>query len=362
MISHEIKNSLNCILGYSTIISSEKLNDNLTDHVKKLSSAGVKLKMIVTNILDFSYLEAGKLELATELLSLKEVMKNCEKELQHLKLNEDIKIVYIVPENLPEFILGDALRIQQILNHLISNAIKFTKKGSIKISLKIISETVNDVKIVFEVVDTGIGMSKKQYSGIFEQKEFKNYKTFRSASLGLAIVKKLVKVMKGRVAVRSELGVGTYFSVELPFSKVLKLQKQVKVVLHKSDIIDLKHKKILVADDDLLNKKMLSHILNKQNATVSLVSDGLEALSILKRENFDLVLLDINMPNMTGEELMLQKQQFKTYNSNTPFFALTANNNTEDIEQYFALGFSNVISKPYAIPDFVEKIKMALLG
>ena len=169
MISHEIKNSLNCILGYSTIISSEKLNDNLTEHVKNLSSAGTKLKTIVTNILDLSCLEAGKLALATELLSLKEVMKNCEKEMEQLELNEGVKVVYILPENLPEFILGDAVRIQQILANLISNAIKFTKKGSIKISLKIISQTVNDVKIVFEVVDTGIGMSKEQHLGIFEQ-------------------------------------------------------------------------------------------------------------------------------------------------------------------------------------------------
>mgnify|MGYP000867432740 CR=1 FL=1 len=359
MISHEIKNSLNCILGYSTIVSSEKLNDNLSDHVKNLISAGVNLKNIVTNIIDLSCLEAGKLELATELLSLKEVMKNCEKELQHLKLNEDVKIVYIVPENLPEFILGDALRIQQILGDLISNAIKFTKKGSIKISLKIISETANNVKIVFEVVDTGIGMSKKLHLGIFEQKEFKNHKTLRSASLGLAVVKSLVKAMKGNITVRSKLGVGTSFSIELPFSKVLKLPKKVKVVEHKSDIIDLKHKNILVVDDDLLNQKMLLHILNKQNAIVSIVNDGLEALSILKRENFDLVLLDINMPNMTGEELIRQKKRFKLYNKNTPFLALTANNNAKDIEQYLTLGFSDVIFKPYAIPSFVEKIKKA---
>ena len=360
MISHEIKNSLNCILGYSSIISSEKLNNNLAEHLENLTSAGVNLKKIVTNIIDLSCLEAGKFQLATELLSLKELMKNCEKELQHLKLNEGVKVVYILPENLPEFVLGDALRIRQVLDNLISNAIKFTKKGSIRISLKIISETVNDVKIVFEVVDTGIGMSRKQYLGIFEQKEFKNHKNFRSASLGLAVVKSLVKAMKGSVAVRSKLGVGTCFSVELPFLKVLKLQKKVKVAVDKSDIVDLKHKNILVVDDDLLNQKMLSHILNKQNAIVSVVNDGLEALSILKRENFDLVLLDINMPNMTGEELILQKQRFKTYNRNTPFLALTANNSTKDIEQYLALGFSDVIFKPYDIPDFVEKIKMSL--
>ena len=138
------------------------------------------------------------------------------------------------------------------------------------------------------------------------------------------------------------------------------LKKHSKSALKNGEITDLKHLKILVADDDLLNQKMLLHVLKKENATISLVNDGLEALSKIEQETFDLVLLDINMPNMTGEELMLNKKHFIEYNCNTPFLALTANTNPEDIERYLKLGFKEVISKPYIIHDLLSKIKTIL--
>ena len=363
MMSHEIRNSLNSILGYSEIISSEELNKNLSEHVKNLSLAGKNLKVIVNDVLDLSRIEAGKLELASELISLKEVMRNCKNDVQYLKINKEVNLIFEIPKKIPKLILGDPVRINQILTNLINNAIKFTKKGSIKISLKIISEIASEVKIAFEVVDTGRGISKEQCLNIFEeyyQNKLNDSRIFKGAGLGLAIVNRLVKAMNGKVSVKSELGVGASFFVEIPFSKISTLKKHSKSALKNGEITDLKHLKILVADDDLLNQKMLLHVLKKENATIFLVNDGLEALSKIKQETFDLVLLDINMPNMTGEELMLNKKHFIKYNCNTPFLALTANTNPEDIERYLELGFKEVISKPYIIHDLLSKIKTIL--
>ena len=363
MMSHEIRNPLNSILGYAEMISSEKLNEKATQYIKNLSSAGKNLKVIVDDILDLSRIEAGKLVLATEEISIKEIIYNCENDFQHLKINNAVKLNFLVTEKLPNNLVGDSVRIQQILANLISNAIKFTNKGNIKTSVKLLSESENEVKIVFEIADTGRGMSEEQCLKIFEeyqQNELNDNRIHGGAGLGLAIVNRLVKAMNGTVSVTSKLNVGTSFFVELPFAKISKLNtEKIKEPL-KTENVNLKNKRILVADDDVLNQTIVSHILNKENVNLTIVNDGLEALSKIEKETFDVVLLDINMPNMTGEELMKQKLSFKPDNLTTPFLALTANTTNEDIERYLELGFSGVISKPYTIADFIEKIKAVL--
>ena len=363
MMSHEIRNPLNSILGYAEMISSETLNNEVEKYIKNLSSAGKNLKVIVDDILDLSRIEAGKLELVSEKISIREIIQNCENDFQHLNVNEDVQLVFSINKDIPEFILGDSVRMQQILVNLISNAIKFTNKGKVTTSVNVLSESESGVKLMFEVADTGRGMSKEQSLKIFEeyqQNELNDNRIHGGAGLGLAIVNRLVKAMNGVVSVKSELNIGTSFFVEIPFSKTIKLESAVAEESFKGKEINLKDKKVLVADDDIMNQTIVSHILKKEEVNLTLVNDGLEALSKIKEEDFDVILLDINMPNMTGEELMEQKSSFIKYNSNTPFLALTANTSNEDIERYLELGFSGVISKPYTIADFVLKIKNAL--
>lgn len=363
MMSHEIRNPLNSILGYAELISSEILSDQVVTYIKNLSSAGKNLKVIVDDILDLSRIEAGKIDLVSEEISIKEIVHNCENDFQHLNTNENVNLVFSVSNKIPKFILGDSVRIQQILANLISNAIKFTEKGSVHTTVNVLSKTENEIKLIFEVADTGRGMSKEQGIKIFEeyqQNELNDNRIHGGAGLGLAIVSRLIKAMNGNVSVKSELNVGTSFFVEIPFPRMIKVAPLVVEEINEGKDIDLKNKKVLVADDDILNQTIVSHILNKEKANITLVNDGLEALSKIKNENFDVILLDINMPNMTGEELMLEKEMFVKYNSNTPFLALTANTTNEDIERYLKLGFSGVISKPYTIADFVLKIKSVL--
>jgi signal transduction histidine kinase/CheY-like chemotaxis protein len=363
MMSHEIRNPLNSILGYAEMISSETLNDQVVKYIKNLSSAGKNLKVIVDDILDLSRIEAGKLELVSEEISIKEIVQNCENDFKHLNTNENVNLVFSVSNKIPEFILGDSVRIQQILANLISNAIKFTERGGVYTTVNVLSKTKSEIKLIFEVSDTGRGMSKEQCLKIFEeyqQNELNDNRIHGGAGLGLAIVSRLVVAMDGAISVESELNAGTSFFVEIPFFKTIKLEPIVVKEIFQENNIDLKNKKVLVADDDILNQTIVSHILSKENAAITLVNDGLEALYKIEKESFDIILLDINMPNMTGEELMEQKKIFAEYNANTPFLALTANTSNEDIERYLELGFSGVISKPYTIADFVLKIKNVL--
>ena len=363
MMSHEIRNPLNSILGYTELISSEKINKKVKKYTKNLSSAGKNLKVIVDDILDLSRIEAGKLALVYEPVSLKKLVNNCKNDFKHLKSNKDVALIFSTSKKVPKFVLADVVRLQQILANLINNAIKFTNKGSINTSLEVTSETENEVTIIFEVTDTGRGMSEEQCLKIFEeyqQNKLNDHRVLKGAGLGLAIVNRLVKAMRGKVSVSSKLNTGTSFFVEIPFTKTLKLKKTTKEKDLLDKDINLKDKKILIADDDVMNQTIVSHILKKETANFTIVNDGLEALSKIEKQTFDVVLLDINMPNMTGEELMQHKKKFLEHNSKTPFLALTANTTNKDIERYLALGFCGVISKPFSIINFIEKIKSVL--
>ncbi|QVY67035.1 ATP-binding protein [Polaribacter sp. Q13] len=364
MMSHEVRNPLNSILGYSEMISSEKLNKKVAKYIKNLSSAGKNLKVIVDDILDLSRIEAGKLRLVYEEVSIRNIIQDCKNDFQYLHTNKKVDLVFLTSEKLPDIVLGDSVRIRQILSNLISNAIKFTNKGSIVISVKVVAEAENEFTLIFEVTDSGRGMNEGQCLKIFEeyqQNELNDYRIYGGAGLGLAIVNRLVKAMNGTISVKSELNVGSSFFVEIPFKKYSKLNNSViPVEKIKKKNKDLKGKKILVAEDDLMNQTIIRHVLKKEKVNLMLVNDGLEALSKIKTAVFDVVLLDINMPNMTGEELMKKKDVITNVNTTTPFLALTANTSTEDIERYLTLGFSGVISKPFTITDFIEKIRDVL--
>ncbi|WP_158838557.1 ATP-binding response regulator [Polaribacter sp. L3A8] len=362
IMSHEIRNPLNSILGYAEMITSEKLNEKAATYIANLSTSGKNLKVIVEDILDLSRIEAGKLRLASEQVSIQKIIQNCKNDFEQLHTNQAVELVFITSSKLPKLVLGDAVRIQQILANLIGNAIKFTSKGRVITSVKVASESAKLVKIIFEVTDFGRGMSKEQCLKIFEeyqQNELDDNRIHGGAGLGLAIVNRLISAMNGNISVESELNIGTSFFVEIPFSKIKELPKPLEGESLKQGNKSLKGKNILVADDDIMNQTIVAHILGKEKSNLTLVNDGLEALAKIEKETFDVVLLDINMPNMTGEELM-RKLPTVNMNSKTPFIALTANTSNEDLERYLALGFSGVISKPYTIAGFVDKIKAAL--
>jgi CheY-like chemotaxis protein/anti-sigma regulatory factor (Ser/Thr protein kinase) len=272
----------------------------------------------------------------------------------------DITLKFSTDENLPQQVLGDDVRLHQVLTNLINNSIKFTQQGSVSTSVNLQSLEGNGVKVCFQVKDTGRGMTPKQAASVFEeyqQNELDDNRIHKGAGLGLAIVKRLVTAMNGSISVESTEGKGTTFSLEIPFhiAPALLAQESLAIVPNQNYI---KGSRILVADDNYMNLSIVAHILKKEEAKFELVKDGLEALKAMQSRSFDLILLDINMPNLSGAELIKQREAYKEQNSSTAMLALTGNTSPEDIRGYREIGFTDVIPKPFtsqALTDILNK-------
>lgn len=362
IMSHEVRNPLNTILGYTSMIAEENLSDKVREYVGYLALSGKNLKVIVDDILDLSRIEAGKLELALEVIDVNQIVQSNFINYKNQHKNEFVTLEISVSDNIPKTLIGDGVRVNQILANLMNNALKFTKEGKVSIQTEVISETNKTVEIRFKISDTGRGMTEEQTVKIFEeyrQTALDDNRVFGGAGLGLSIVKRLVSVMNGSITVASKLNVGSSFSVEIPFKKGIKSAKKSVVENDTSTLKSLKGKRILLADDDLLNQKITAHMLNKEDVLITIVKNGLEALEILNTQDFDVALLDINMPEITGDTLILQKATFKK-NNKIPFLALTGNATQENRENYLKIGFTDAIFKPYKFDELIGKIKGCL--
>lgn len=362
MMSHEVRNPLNVILGYTEMLAPELSSEKAKDYLKYLKASGRNLKVIVEDILDLSRVEAGKLVLSNEPISLADLMDELEQNYRGSHRDLDIALHFSTAENLPKQVLGDDVRLHQILTNLINNSIKFTPHGSVSTSVNLQSSEGEGAKVCFQVKDTGRGMTAEQAASVFEeyqQNELDDNRIHKGAGLGLAIVKRLVTAMNGAIAVESQEGKGTTFSIDIPFH-IAPASLAKEKVLKVPNRNYIKGSRILVADDNYMNRSIVAHILKKEEANFQLVKDGLEALSAMQSEPFDLVLLDINMPNLSGEALIQQREAYKAENANTTFVALTGNSSQEDIKGYKEIGFADVIPKPFTSEGFKQALNLNL--
>ena len=361
MMSHEVRNPLNVILGYTELINEENVSETVKEHLKYLSISGKNLKVIVDDILDLSRVEAGKLQLSNAPVNLNLLIDQLKNNYKSSHRDLDINLEFSSSDKLPKFVFGDDVRLMQILTNLINNSIKFTQKGAVSTVVDVISSDEKNVKVSFKVTDTGRGMTESQAATVFEeyqQNELDDNRVHKGAGLGLAIVKRLVAAMNGTISVTSKINQGTTFQIEIPF----KVDTTTIVKNTSVEAIDnyINRSKILVADDNFLNRTIVAHILKKENANFTLVKDGVEALLEMQKETFDLVLLDINMPNLSGESLIKQKDAYHKSNSKTPILALTGNSSVDDIKGYLKIGFKDVIPKPFTSAQFVDLLNKNL--
>ena len=361
MMSHEVRNPLNVILGYTELINKEETSLMVQEYLKYLTISGQNLRVIVDDILDLSRVEAGKLQLAKDPVNIAAVLDQIQKNYESSHKDSDVKLLFEPSENLPESIFGDDVRIIQILTNLINNSIKFTPRGTVTTSVEVKRANKEEVLISFRVKDNGRGMTEEQASKIFEeyqQNRLSDNRLHKGVGLGLSIVKRLVDQMGGEIKVDSFLNYGTTFIVDIPFTidNLSDADNADSGVGNK--LKSLRNKKILVADDNFLNLTIVSHILQKENADFILVKDGIEAEKELEKATFDVVLLDINMPNLSGDDLIKRvKENAVSLNAATPFLALTANNSDEEIANYKSIGFKEVIPKPFTSEQFKDGIK-----
>lgn len=354
-ISHEIRTPINAISGMSGILADTDISDTQKQYVNAIQSSSKSLMVIVNDILDMSKLESGKFSAEFIPFDIRSIVDPLYT--SYLLRTDEKGIAFSIdyPEAMPKWVFGDPTRLGQILNNLISNAIKFTDKG--KVSLKITFEKKGKVnEFCFKVSDTGIGIDQEKLKTIFEffsQEDNTITRRFGGTGLGLAISKSIAELLGGEIKVESEKNVGSTFKFCLSMPEAAEQEKNVSVAQ-----TDLTGKNILIVEDNELNRFLAVTILKKWNANICIAENGEEAVDAVKSKNIDVVLMDIQMPVMDGVAASIAIR--KELNSNVPIIALTANALESEKEKCWQAGMNEYITKPYNPAFLLEKINFLI--
>ena len=350
-MSHEIRNPLHVIQGYNEALLKSNLKEEQTEYVRMIQFASGTLIGIVNDILDFSKLEAGKIKLEKRIIDPESFFKDIHSFFKQKALDNGLSLEFsvLLPKN--KFLLGDDLRINQIMNNLLSNAVKFTEEG--KVSVKVSVDEMSNLLV--DVEDTGMGMDEKLQSNLF--KEFNQgdgtiSRKYGGTGLGLAIVKKLVDLQGGQIGVESTPGVGTKVSLSIPTTLLDKKEESPMLTTVPERMEGLK---VLLVDDDEMGLKFATLLLNSLGAEVISYIGGVEFMKEFEEDDFDLILLDIQMPEVDGYQVFNEIRSREKYKE-VPILAMTANVFTQDRESMMKEGFDGLLLKPFNETDLVKKI------
>lgn len=358
-MSHEIRTPMNAIMGALQLLQHAALDEHLRKVLKNASFSAQSLLTIVNDILDYSKIESGMLQLEEKAFSMREVVESVQYEIQPLANNKDISFEVTVNDDLESDWVGDIVRVKQILLNITSNAVKFTHSGRVRLRIK--GSTHQRKKSISIVVsDTGIGMSKEACEHIFDrftQADTSITRKFGGTGLGMSISLSLVKLMGGTLRIKSKEGRGTTVKIVLPLQ--CHSESNIKEDIALPVAPDMSDMKILVAEDNMINQVVIEAFLRDTGADITLVENGKQAVEAIEKEQFDLVLMDIQMPEMDG---MQAQKKIKTLKSDLPVIALTANIMELEVQTYLNQGFADFIGKPVDVKqlyDFLEKYTSA---
>lgn len=362
-MSHEIRTPLNGVIGMATGLGSTQLDDEQRKMVTTLQSSGELLLTVVNDILDISKVEAGQVELEQADISLEQILNWIDSTYRPACAAKGLKWTTHVSEDARGWYRGDATRIRQILSNLVSNAIKFTESGEVRAEIRATDgSTPQDPAFEIVVRDTGIGIPKDRLDAIFnpfEQADASTTRKFGGTGLGLAISMKLTELMSGKISVDSTVGTGTTFTVSLSLKQGEAPVPQESLKHQPLDAL-AERLRALVVDDVATNRLVMQTLLAPLEVDVTCAASGQEALDILKREQFDLVLMDIQMPGMDGVETtqQLRLSEQRTGRSRTPVVAVTANVLPEQVAAYKAAGLDEHLAKPVKREELVELLTL----
>jgi signal transduction histidine kinase/CheY-like chemotaxis protein len=359
VMSHEIRTPMNAIVGLTHMLSGKNIDEEGQENLKTLKYSVDNLMLLINNILDYNKISSGNVTLEAIDFDLRKIIDSITHLFKSKADSKGLDFVLDIDE-LPSGVNGDPFRLSQVVNNFLSNAIKFTEKGSIRLAVKVRSETDDKIKVLFEIQDTGVGVPKDKRESIFNsftQASSDTTRKFGGTGLGLSISKELVNMMGSEIILQSEIDQGSKFSFELEFLKIENLESK---DLGTTDVQylnteDLHHLNVLVVDDNELNRMVLRKFLDKWNIKSVMAEGGKEALEKLRQEKFDIMLLDLQMPEMDGYEvtnIVRADSELK----HLPIIAISADTISNVYDQVIEAGIDDFVTKPFNPDELKSKI------
>ena len=362
-ITHELRTPLYAVTGLTHLLLEESPTENQKEHLNSLKFSGEYLLSLINNILDLNKLEANKVEIMEASFNLKKRISDVLVALKNSADEKNTKIHFDYDDSIPEELKGDPLKISQILINLIGNSIKFTEDGDIWINVSKNSREGNNLLLDFEIKDNGEGITKEKQKAIFEnftQGSTQINRKFGGTGLGLSIVKNLLSLLGSEINLESDLGKGSTFTFQLKFEA--KEMESNKSSVPTPEAIEpaedkLEGKNILIVEDNKINQMITRKILEKHQVVCEVADNGTIAVERTKEKDYDLILMDIHMPGISGIEAT---KEIRKFNSEIPIIALTAVTLDDNLDEFYLNGFSDIIPKPYKTEEFFLKINRQL--
>lgn len=357
-MSHEIRTPLNAIVGLTDILEMEELPQKGAQLVQNIKHSADTLMSLINDILDFSTIESGKVSFEDVAFDFHYMCRRLKETYRHQAGKKGLKFVLAIDDDIPQFLMGDPTKLNQVLINLIGNAIKFTEAGKIRMDVELIERIQDTVKVQIEVSDSGIGIPEDRLTAIFkkfEQAESSTKRKFGGTGLGLAITKELIELQNGSIWVESTHGIGSTFGFHLTFKAVTNLQEE---QYDSNEEIDISGLKVLIAEDNKMNQYVMKQVFSKWNLTPDFAWNGKEVLEIMQDASYDLLLLDMHMPEMDGIETATQIRAGKVKQKDIPIIGLTADVFIETRDALLKAGVTHFLTKPIDIPQLLSKLKI----